>query len=119
MPKPVQGRAERAGFDWDGFQGVLDKVAEELAEIEAADTDAEREMELGDLLFSVVNAARWLGIESEAALRGANRRFYGRFVIMERLSRERGVSFGALSMDEKEALWQEAKTMTADVGNKG
>ena len=115
----VQGRAERAGFDWDGFQGVLDKVAEELAEIEGADTDAEREMELGDLLFSVVNAARWLGIESEAALRGANRRFYGRFVIMERLSRERGVSFDALSMDEKEALWREAKAMTADMGNEG
>lgn len=115
----VQGRAERAGFDWDGFQGVLDKVAEELAEIEGADTDAEREMELGDLLFSVVNAARWLGIEAEASLRGANRRFYGRFVIMERLSRERGVSFGALSMDAKEALWREAKAMTADMGNEG
>ena len=105
----VQGRAERAGFDWDDFQGVLDKVAEELAEIEAAGSDEEREMELGDLLFSVVNAARWLGIEAEASLRGANRRFYGRFVIMERLSRERGVSFDALTMDEKEALWQEAK----------
>ena len=109
----VQGRAERAGFDWDGIQGVLDKVAEELAEIEAAGSDAERERELGDLLFSVVNAARWLGIEAEASLRGANRRFYGRFVIMERLSRERGVSFDALSMDEKEALWEEAKARGA------
>ena len=99
----VQGRAERAGFDWDDFQGVLDKVTEELTEIEAAGTDEERERELGDLLFSVVNAARWLGIETEASLRGTNRRFYGRFVIMERLSRERGVSFDALSMDEKEA----------------
>ena len=105
----VQARAERAGFDWDGFEGVLDKVAEELAEIEAAGSDAERERELGDLLFSAVNAARWLGIEAEASLRGANRRFYGRFVIMERLSRERGVSFDALAMDEKEALWEEAK----------
>lgn len=113
----VQGRAERAGFDWDSFQGVLDKVAEELAEVEAAGSDEERESELGDLLFSVVNAARWLGIEAEASLRGTNRRFYGRFVIMERLSRERGVSFGALSMDEKEALWQEAKAQGA--GNEG
>ena len=112
----VQGRAERAGFDWDSFQGVLDKVSEELAEIKAAGTDAEREEELGDLLFSVVNAARWLGIEAEASLRGTNRRFYGRFVIMERLSRERGVSFDALGMDEKEALWEEAKAQ--GVGNK-
>lgn len=107
----VQGRAERAGFDWDSFRGVLDKVAEELAEIEAAGSDAEREEELGDLLFSVVNAARWLGIEAEASLRGANRRFYQRFVIMERISRERGVSFDSLSMDEKEALWEDAKAM--------
>ena len=112
----VQGRAERAGFDWDGFQGVLDKVAEELAEIEAAGSDEERERELGDLLFSVVNAARWLGIEAEASLRGANRRFYGRFVIMERLSRERGVSFDALSMDDKEALWEEAKVILGSGG---
>ena len=113
----VQGRAERAGFDWDSFQGVLDKVAEELTEVETAGSDEERESELGDLLFSVVNAARWLGIEAEASLRGTNRRFYGRFVIMERLSRERGVSFDALSMDEKEALWEEAKAKGA--GNEG
>ena len=105
----VQARAGRAGFDWDDFQGVLDKVAEELAEIEAAGSDDEREMELGDLLFSVVNAARWLDIDAEASLRGANRRFYRRFTIAERLSRERGVSFNTLSLDEKEALWQKAK----------
>ena len=109
----VQGRAERAGFDWDSFQGVLDKVAEELSEIDAAGSDEEREKELGDLLFSVVNAARWLGIEAEASLRGTNRRFYQRYAIMERLSRERGLSFDALNMDEKEALWQEAKKMSA------
>ena len=114
----VQGRAERAGFDWDSFQGVLDKVAEELAEIEAAGSDEERERELGDLLFSVVNAARWLGIEAEASLRGTNRRFYQRYAIMERLSRERGLSFDTLTMDEKEALWQEAKAKApAGTGN--
>ena len=114
----VQGRAQRAGFDWDGFDGVLDKVAEELAEIEAAGSDEEREAELGDLLFSVVNAARWLKIDAESSLRGTNRRFYQRFVIMERFCRERGISFDALSMDAKEALWQEAKaTMPAGSGN--
>ena len=108
----VQARAERAGFDWDSFQGVLDKVTEELSEIQAASTDDERESELGDLLFSVVNAARWLNIDAEASLRGTNRRFYQRYAIMERLSRERGVSFDTLSMDEKEALWQEAKSVS-------
>ena len=105
----VQGRAERAGFDWDDFDGVLAKVAEELAEIEAAGTDAERESELGDLLFSVVNAARWMGIDAEPALRGTNRRFFARFTQMERISRERGTTFDTLSLDEKESLWQEAK----------
>ena len=108
----VQARAERAGFDWDNFQDVLDKVAEELAEIESAGSDAERESELGDLLFSVVNAARWLNIDAEASLRGTNRRFYRRYAIMERLSREQGVSFDTLSMDEKEALWEQAKSMS-------
>ena len=108
----VQSRAERAGFDWDSFQGVLDKVTEELSEIEAASSDSEREAELGDLLFSVVNAARWLNIDAEASLRGTNRRFYQRYAIMERLSRERGVSFDTLSMDEKEALWQDAKSVS-------
>lgn len=112
----VQGRAERAGFDWESFQGVLDKVAEELAEVAAAGSDEEREAELGDLLFSVVNAARWLGIEAEASLRGTNRRFYQRYAIMERLSRERDVSFDALSLDEKEALWQEAKAIVGKEG---
>lgn len=112
----VQGRAERAGFDWAGFDGVLDKVTEELAEIEDAGSDDEREKELGDLLFSVVNAARWLGIEAEASLRGTNRRFYQRYSIMERLSRERGVSFDALNMNEKEALWQEAKAIVSNEG---
>ena len=107
----VQSRAQRAGFDWDSFDGVLDKITEELAEIEAAGSETEREEELGDLLFSVVNAVRWLKIDSESSLRGANRRFYRRFVLMERLSRERGVSFDTLSLDEKEALWQEAKAM--------
>ena len=114
----VQSRAGRAGFDWDSFDGVLDKITEELTEIEAAGSDDEREEELGDLLFSVVNAARWLKIDAESSLRGANRRFYRRFILMERLSRERGVSFDALSLDEKEALWQEAKAvMSADNGN--
>lgn len=105
----VQGRAARMGFDWDGADGVLQKAVEELRELEAAQTDSEREGELGDLIFSIVNAARWMGVEAETALRGANRKFYARFIGMERMARERGQDFESLPMSEKEALWEEAK----------
>ena len=107
----IQTRAARSGFDWEGFQGVLDKVAEELDELRSARDDAERERELGDLLFSTVNAIRWLGTDAEGALRQSNARFYGRFATMERLSRERGLSFPDLTLAQKEALWQEAKAL--------
>ncbi len=105
----VQERAARQGFDWTSVDGVLDKVAEEVAELESAETDAEREAELGDVLFSIVNAARWMGIDAEAALRGANARFRARFGGMERAAGERGVSLSDLTMDEKEALWDASK----------
>ena len=107
----VQTRAARTGFDWDDYRGVLDKVGEELRELAAVESEAEREREMGDLLLTVVNAARWLKVEAESALRGANARFYSRFAAMERLSRERGIDFHELPMDDKEALWQEAKVL--------
>lgn len=105
----VQVRASRSGFDWEGYEGVLEKIGEELAEVEAARSQADREREVGDLLFSVVNATRWLDTDAESALRQANGRFYRRFATMERLSRDRGVSFSDLGLEDKEALWQEAK----------
>ena len=107
----VQGRAARMGFDWDDYDGVIAKVTEELRELESAESDAEREGELGDLLFSLVNASRWLGIQAETALRQSNGKFYTRFVAMERLARKRGQDFESLSLDAKEALWREVKTM--------
>lgn len=109
----VQGRAARMGFDWDDYVGVLDKVSEELRELEEVETDDARESELGDLLFSVVNASRWLGIEAETALRKSNRRFYSRFTTMERMARERGLDFESLTLEAKEDLWQEAKRAEA------
>ncbi len=112
----VQERAARVGFDWEDFQGVLAKVVEELREVEAASPGAEREKELGDLLFSLVNASRWLGVDAEGALRQADARFYRRFVAMERLCRQRGLSFKDLPMQEKEALWQEAKRLEGATG---
>ena len=107
----VRGRAARMGFEWESYSGVLDKIVEELRELYQAKSAEEREHELGDVLFSVVNAAAWLDVEAETALRHANTRFYGRFITMERLSRERGLSFEELPLEGKEELWQEAKAL--------
>ena len=108
----IQRRAARVGFDWPDVDGVLDKVVEELGELRDASGPERREEELGDLLFSLVNASRWLGLEPEAALRGANARFRRRFALMGSLCRERGQTFADLTLEAKESLWQEAKRAT-------
>ena len=105
----LQRRAARTGFDWEDAGGVLAKVAEELDELRAAGTPREREDEFGDLLFSLANAARWLKIDPETALRRANRRFADRFRAMERLSARDGTQFAALGAQDKESLWERAK----------
>ena len=102
----LQRRAARVGFDWPDVNGPKDKIHEELAEIEAAQTQDERAAEVGDLLFSVVNLARHLDIDPEAALREAAARFEQRFRKVETLS-ERPLT--GMSIDELEALWQRAK----------
>ena len=107
----IQERAGRAEFDWNDLRGVLNKVVEEVEELAEAESDADREKELGDVLFSVVNVARWLGVDAEGALRRTNFRFRRRFATMEKLSRERGLVFSEVSLDKKEALWQEAKAL--------
>jgi nucleoside triphosphate diphosphatase len=100
----LQKRAARTGFDWPDAEGPRAKIDEELAEIaDAADDDA-REEEMGDLLFAVVNLARHLWIDPEAALRRGNSKFEKRFRAIET---EPG--FSSLSLDEKEALWTAAK----------
>jgi tetrapyrrole methylase family protein/MazG family protein len=109
----MQDRAAKAKFDWEDVAGVLEKVAEEVRELKEAPDPAARSRELGDLLFSIVNLARWLNVHAEDALRQANARFNQRFEAMERLCRERGLDFVKLSLDEKEALWQEAKSKEA------
>lgn len=102
----LQKRAARTGFDWPDLGGVTDKIAEELAEVEAAETPEHRAEEVGDLLFAVVNLARHLKVDPETALRNANAKFEGRFRGMEQLA---GESFPTLSLDEKESLWQQVK----------
>ena len=102
-------RASQAGFEWDDISGVMDKVREEIGELEVAPTKVEKEREFGDVLLSLVNVARWLDIDAESALRGANDRFYSRFIHIEDGAREQGRSVWDMSMGEKEALWEEAK----------
>jgi ATP diphosphatase len=103
----LQKRAARTGFDWPDPSGARAKIDEEVAEVEAAANDAERAEEIGDLLFAVVNWARKLGIDPEAALRTANAKFERRFKAME--AEADGV-FETLDLDAQEALWQKAKT---------
>jgi tetrapyrrole methylase family protein/MazG family protein len=105
----VQGRAARVGFDWPDMQGVLAKVREELDEFSRAKDKAELEHELGDIFAALVNVGRKLGIDSEGALRKASGRFRERFGYMEAAARRQGRSIEQLSLEEQEALWQEAK----------
>jgi tetrapyrrole methylase family protein/MazG family protein len=109
----IQGRAARVGFDWEDLTGVIDKLAEEAREFREAENQEEKERELGDLLFTLVNVARRLEVDAESALREANRRFFKRFAHMEEVCRQRGVSFGELSFEEQNALWEEAKRKVA------
>lgn len=105
----LQRRAARVGFDWPDVSGPRAKIDEELAELEA-ETDHDRKLEeLGDLLFAVVNLARHLNIEPEAALREANRKFESRFRAIEK---EPG--FAGLALEEKEKLWVLEKRRQAD-----
>jgi tetrapyrrole methylase family protein/MazG family protein len=104
-----QDRAARVGFDWPEIEGVLDKVREEIEEIKNAETDFELASEIGDLLFALVNVARWKHIDAESALRGTNMKFKKRFAYVQRGAKTQGRDLSSLSLDEMESLWQEAK----------
>jgi tetrapyrrole methylase family protein/MazG family protein len=108
-------RVARVGFDWPDVAGVVEKVREEVAELESASTREHQEAELGDLLFAVANWARWLGVEPETALRKANARFADRFRHLEREARDHAFDIAELSIDELEALWQEVKRNEANL----
>lgn len=105
----IQRRVAGVGFDWEKVEEIIDKLAEEVAEIKQAPDQQERAREFGDLLFTLANVARRLDIDLEMALRSANQRFCRRFAYMEEACRNRGVSFGSLSFDEQNVLWEEAK----------
>ena len=102
----LQKRAARIGFDWPDISGPRAKIDEELGEIERAQDTEEQAAELGDLLFSVVNYARHLDVDPEAALREAASRFEERFRIVEVMAVK---PLSLMHIDELEALWQRAK----------
>jgi MazG family protein len=116
----VAGRAAKAGFEWNHRGEILDRAADELREyresLESAPASRgseAAEMELGDLLFALVQVARWSHIDAEAALRRSTRKFIGRFEWMERTAKARGIATASLSNVGWEALWQEAKAAEA------
>ena len=107
-------RAGRVGFDWPDAAPVLDKLHEEIAELQEAISAPQPDQahvaeELGDMLFVVANLCRKLDVDPEVALRDANAKFVKRFHGMEAIARERGLDFASLSLDEQEALWVEVK----------
>ena len=113
----ISSRAARVGFDWPDIDGIFEKLQEEVRELrEVISTDGDEgkrdrlEDEIGDLLFVIVNIARYLKIDSESALKRANRKFKTRFQYMERQLAEQGKSLDQSSLEEMEALWQQAKT---------
>ncbi len=106
--REYQDKAAKVGFDWWAIDNVVDKVREEFDEILTAD-DAHRAEEMGDLLFVIVNWARWLKIEPETILREANAKFYRRFHYIEQAVAAQGKQMTDFALPELDALWDEAK----------
>jgi ATP diphosphatase len=116
----LQKRVVAVGFDWPDTAQVVDKIREELSETEEALEQRDRAGladEIGDLLFTVANLARHAGIDPEEALRATNRKFERRFRFVERGLAERGMAPAQSSLDEMEALWQDAKAAEREVAS--
>jgi MazG family protein len=105
----IARKAAGVGFDWDRIEQVYDKLDEEVSELKATKTDAEREDELGDLLFVAVNLARFLKVDPEQALRKANAKFRRRFGFVEQQLQGSGRDWKDSNIEEMEAFWQLAK----------
>ena len=108
----LQKRAAELGFDWPGIAPVLDKLREEVAELDEAahmENAPHQLEELGDVLFVAANVARHLKLDPASALRGCNLKFESRFRQMEQLAAARGLDLAALNLAEQDALWDEAK----------
>jgi tetrapyrrole methylase family protein / MazG family protein len=105
----IQRKVAAVGFDWEKPEDILEKLDEEIHELIEAKNKQEKLWEFGDTLFVLVNIARRLGIDAEESLRAANERFFKRFSFMEKICKEKGISFESLSFDQQNELWNEAK----------
>lgn len=111
----VQKKAAKVGFDWDSVEGAFEKVSEELEELKEAVTMGVVENaneELGDLLFSVVNVSRFIGVDSEEALTFATDKFIDRFSKVEKMAEEKGINMKETELSELDKLWDEAKKVS-------
>lgn len=108
----IQSKAAKAGFDWDDMSGAFEALESEIKELNEAvkikDSNA-IEDEFGDVLFSCVNIARFIGVDSEESLTRANDKFMSRFLIVEKLADERNIDMKNTPIDELDKLWDEAK----------
>ena len=114
----LQAKAAKVGFDWQEVAPVWDKVAEELSELREATAQGDLdqvEAELGDVLFAIVNLARFLSVEAETALNRTNNKFIRRFEALERIVRSRGLHWRDLDLVQLDAIWEEVKTAERNV----
>lgn len=110
LAQTISRKAVAAGFEWESLSGVIDKLHEEVAELAETDPGSQEAAdEIGDILFTVVNLARKQGIDAETALRGTCDKFRGRWKSMEESAAAAGTAVGDLSLEQQEALWQQAK----------
>ncbi len=108
----IQQKVKQVGFEWENKEQVWDKVEEEIGELKAeidANDQEKMEAEFGDVLFSMINYARFLNIDPESALEKTNKKFKHRFELMETYAKEYGLDLAKLSLNEKEAIWQSMK----------
>jgi XTP/dITP diphosphohydrolase len=109
----IQQKVKQVGFEWENIKQVWDKVEEEIEELKVeidAKNQDKMEAEFGDVLFSLINYARFLNIDPETALERTNKKFKHRFELMEAYTKDNGLDLASLSLAEKDAIWNKIKT---------
>ncbi len=111
----IQDKARGVGFDWDNREQVWEKVNEELnelkSEVDSGADQSEIEQEFGDVLFSIINYARFIGVDPEMALERTNKKFIRRFKYLESETKSKGLSLDKMSLEEMDLYWEEAKKL--------
>jgi XTP/dITP diphosphohydrolase len=108
----IQDKVAGVGFDWDNRSQVLDKVKEEIAELEEALANKEInaiESEMGDVFFSLINYCRYIDVNAEAALERTNKKFIRRFQAMEKMTRQEDTQLSDMNLKEMDTLWERSK----------